>query len=157
LKAIEATLKEDEALLERIRAEQQLISSNPLISPDAKQVQLIASYRAQLDVIAKEMADLATKKTFLTDPAKVAEVDLQMGKLVNQARTLKQELFLATHPLQAELGRWAASFGDTMEQIAKTIEETVGVALQSLNTWITTGKFNLQSFMQSIEQLELKH
>jgi hypothetical protein len=60
------------------------------------------------------------------------------------------------HPLQAQLQSWVNSWGTATQQIGKMIEDTIGRSLQELNTWITTGKFNLQSFMQQIEQLGLQ-
>jgi hypothetical protein len=106
--------------------------------------------------IAAIIQRLQTLRPTITDPAELARVDAMILKMGNDWQTLAQKLAASTHPLQAALQTWANSFGTTMEQIAKTIEETVGAALQSLNTWITTGKFNLQSFMQQIEQLGLK-
>jgi len=156
LKQIEASLKADEAVLEHIKTTQEIISRNPFISADEKTRATIATIRADLLAINKEVADLQAKKSFLSDPAKIAEVDAQIAKMRDQFRLVFAQLQVATRPLQAELGRWAQSFGDTMTQVAKTIEDTVGVALQGLNQWIVTGKFNLQSMMQSIEMLGLK-
>jgi hypothetical protein len=85
--------------------------------------------------------------------------DGELQKLVFHSQQLNQEITKTATPmnqLRTSLTNWANNFGTTMDQVAHTIESTVNTALQSLNTYLVTGKFNAQQLLQSIEMLGLQ-
>src|SRR5215471_886426 len=155
-KDLNELLKEESALLESIRNKQSLISSNPIMSADAKQVALIREYEAEIVAIRAEMQKIASIKGGLTDPAQIEEANKRYQQLGFTLQQDQQKLFAALHPMRTELTAWVNAWGTASHQIATTIEDTIGQSLQALNNWIVTGKFNLQSFMQQIELLGLK-
>jgi hypothetical protein len=153
---LNAALRQGSEILERIRQQQELIKANPFMGADAKQVAMIQQYRAEMDAIVAQMQKLQAMKVGITDPAELERINAETQKLRFTWQQLSLELQGALRPLQSELQTWVNGFGTTMHQLATTIEDTVGTALQGVNQWIVTGKFNLQSMMQSIELLGLK-
>lgn len=151
-----AALREGAMILEKIHEQQELINSAPFMGADEKQISLIRQYRTELQEIQRQLARLQTMKGGVTDPAEIARLNAETQKLQFQWQRITQQLSAALHPIRAELQSWVNSWGTSAHQIATTIEDTIGQALQGLNQWIVTGKFNLQGMMQSIEMLGLK-
>jgi hypothetical protein len=148
--------KEDSILLQQIRANQQLIQQSPFMGADEKQVALLGAYRQELTQIGAQMRQLAAIRGGITDPVQLEQINQQMLRLQTNYTLLQQKIIAGAHPIQAAMQQWVNSFGKAAEQLATTIQETIGAALQGINQWIVTGKFNLQSMMQSIELLGLK-
>ena len=155
-KDLTAALREEHAMLQQIRAEQELTKTAPFMGADEKQVALLREYGAEMAEIEAELARISRLKVGVTDPVEMAQLNAQTLQLQNRWRQIAQEQSALMHPLQAQLQTWVNSWGTAVHQIGTLIEDTIGKALESLNTWITTGKFNLQSFMQQIEMLGLK-
>lgn len=154
-----AVLKEEEALLQRIRQQNQLIQQNPFLSADKKQSTTAANDRAELAALNVEMVKLQnyTKKTPL-DPAEVQQASQKMQEMVFRAQQLRMQIQATSTfggQMRTELQGWANSFGTTAHQIAATIEGTINAALQQFNQLILTGKFNAQALLQQIVQLGL--
>jgi hypothetical protein len=155
-KDLSAAMREEHMTLQQIREEQQLIKAAPFMGADERQVALIQAYRREMDLIVQEYLRLQAMKGGLTDPNQIAQVNAQMSQLDFRWKQIAQEQVAMLHPLQAQLQTWVSSWGTAVHQIGDLIEQTIGKSLEALNTWITTGKFNLQSFMQQIEMLGLQ-
>jgi hypothetical protein len=151
-----AMLREEQTLLQGIRQEQEITAGKAFIGVDQKDAQLLRQYQQELVAVVKAMKDLSATRGTITDPVQLAQADQKMQQLTFHAQQLGQRITQAMHPLQSELQRWANSFGGTMTQVGHTIEQTVGVALQGLNQWIVTGKFNLQALEQQVIMLGLQ-
>jgi chaperonin cofactor prefoldin len=151
-----AALRESHIILQQIRADQELIKGAPFMGADEKSAALIKSYRAEMDQIVADIAKLNALKGGITDPAELARLNGLTLTLTDQWKKLAEQQAALTHPLQAQLQTWVNSWGTAVHQIGTLIEDTIGKSLEALNQWIVTGKFNLQSFMQSIELMGLK-
>jgi len=141
---------------EQIRANQELISKAPFLGADEKQAALMRLYAAEVTQVVNEIERLRREKATLIDPAQIDQVNSKLLDLRKRLAEIRLEMLAGQHSIAASLQAWANSFGKTSEQIAQTIEGTIGAALEGLNQWIVTGKFNLQSMMQQIELLGLK-
>ena len=152
-----ALLRETNALIESLRQKQELIKAAPFLGADEKSAALLSLYRQQLDAIAAAITTMRARMAGGSlDPAELARADAIVQKLVADYKKVQLEVDAINKPIKAHLQEWVNSWGDASTQIAKTIEDTIGQALEGLNQWIVTGKFNLQSMMQSIEMLGLK-
>lgn len=152
-----AALKDAQETLQVIRLQQTLTQGASFMGVDQKDAALLSQYKTELQQVAQQITAIQAQKSGgALDPATLARDNQEMIKLLGTAGQLEQKILAAQKPLQVELQNWANSFGSTMTQVGHTIEQTVGVALQGLNQWIVTGKFNLQSMMQQIEMLGLQ-
>jgi hypothetical protein len=150
-------LRQANTLIQSIRQNQELIKGAPFMGADAKATAELASYQTELKAVQTTIAEIQAKKAGgALDPNELARADAELQKLDFHAKQLAQDITKAQQPLRTELQNWANNFGTTMHQLANTIEQTVGVALQGLNTWIVTGKFNAQQLLQQIEMLGLQ-
>jgi hypothetical protein len=155
-KEITAALREEHATLQQLRAEAELVKTAPFMGADEKQVALLRLYEAQMAQIKNDIAEIARLKGGVTDPVQLAQLNAATVQLDNQWKKLAQDVAALQHPLQAQLQAWVNSWGNATQQIGKMIEDTINKSLETLNQWIVTGKFNLQSFIQSIELMGLK-
>jgi hypothetical protein len=149
-------LKQTATILQNIRQQQELVKGAPFMGADEKSAALLGQQLSELNQVNTAITNLSRIRGGLTDPIEIDKANQEMQKLVFTAQQLGQKIAAAVQPLRSELTHWANSFGTTMHQVATTIEQTVGVALQGLNQWIVTGKFNLQSMLQQVEMLGLQ-
>ena len=150
-------MKQAQTLLQSVRQQQELIKGEPFMGVDAKNLAMLHSYQEEMALIKQQIDAInAMKAGGQLDPEQLARADQESQKLVFTWEQLRQKMEQLQQPLRTSLTNWANSFGSTMDQIGKTIEGTINTALQSLNTWITTGKFNAQQLLQSIIDMGLK-
>lgn len=155
-KELNALLTQGKEELQQIRLQQELIKGAPFMGADEKQAALIRSYADEMARIATLIDQINAKKAGITDPAEIERLTAETQRLRGEWLKLDEQQAAAMHPLQAQLQTWVNSWGTATQQIGKMIENTITKALDEVNTYITTGKFNLQSFMQAIEQMGLK-
>jgi len=155
-KDLNALLREDANLLDAIRQQQSLVKGASFMGMDAKSTAELRLSITEIGQLKAEIAKLDQLKLGHLEPSELEQVNRSLQDARQRVKELQMEVLKLQHPLMAELQNWANSFGTTMQQLGKTIEQTVGTALQSLNQWIVTGKFNLQSLMQQIELLGLQ-
>jgi hypothetical protein len=150
-------LREQQTIIQGIRQQQQLIQGNTGLGPDEKQAALLASYTQEMSALGTMIARLQVEqKNTALDGPQMDQVNQKLQQARFEVQLLGQQMSALLHPAMTELQNWANSFGTTTHQMAATLKETVGAAFQSLNEYIVTGTFNLQSFLQQIELLGLK-
>jgi predicted nucleic acid-binding Zn-ribbon protein len=149
-------MKEYETILQNIRQQQQVTGAQSFIGVDQKDMILLRQYRAEIATVINAMQQQQQKKATLTDPAEIAKANQELQKFSTQYQLLAAKIVTTTHQFQAGLQSWANSFGSTGQQLANTLQQTVGAALQSFNQWIVTGKFNMQQLLQQIALLGLQ-
>jgi hypothetical protein len=156
-KELSAALHELELVMNNIRAENTLISASPFLGMDEKQVALITNTEKQLENLQAELVKLKALQDVLplNDP-QMAQLKVKIATAENEFRKLGQSLVGMTQPINAEMQKWANSFGSTAHQIASTIQGTINASLQSLNQFLVTGKFNAQALLQQIILLGLQ-
>jgi hypothetical protein len=156
-KQLSAALHELEAAMNKVREQQNIISGAPFMGIDDKQVALLNTTVSEMEKLQQVIAKLQTLKSILplNDP-QLAELNVRIQAAEARFTSLGTKLLGLTQPLKAELQNWANSFGTVSQQIGKTIEGTIGVALQSVNQFLVTGKFNAQQLLQQIILLGLQ-
>jgi len=150
-------LRQAETIIQGIHQQQQLIQQAPFMGADERSAALLRSYVAEMQKLQQIMVALRTQQAGGgLDPAQLEQVNQRLQQAGFQLDLLRQKTLALQAPLRTELTNWANSFGSTMTQLGHTIEQTVGVALQGLNQWLVTGKFNAQAMLQQIEMLGLQ-
>jgi hypothetical protein len=150
-------MREESTILQGIRQQQELIQQSSFMGADEKSSALLRSYTAELRALQEVIADIQRQKAGgMLDPAQLAQTDQRLQQANFQLQLLQQKVLALQAPLRAELTNWAASFGSTATQVGKTIEGTIGAALQSVNQFLVTGKFNAQALLQQLIQLGLQ-
>jgi hypothetical protein len=151
------TLSEAQRILQSIRQQQQLIQGAPFMGADEKSAALLRNSVAEMRELERVINDLQRQKAGVAlDPAALDQVNAKLQTAVFRFQQLGQEVAKLQAPLRTELTNWAASFGTTAQQIGKTIEGTIGAALQSVNQFLVTGKFNAQALLQQLILLGLQ-
>ena len=156
-KQLSAALHELELAMNGIRQENALISASPFLGIGQKDISLIDNIERQMVNLQNTIEHLKNLKDVLplNDP-QIAQLKVKIQTAENEFKKLGQTLLGLTHPLGAELQKWADSFGSTTHQIAQTIEGTINASLSSLNQFLVTGKFNAQALLQQIVLLGLQ-
>lgn len=157
--SITPMLRDQMTLLQHIRQTQQLINEAPFMGADEKQRALLASSRQEMQNIAQAIQTTqSTLKGSGLDATQYEQLDQRLQLLRFRFQQLGQDIqkLSVGGSLRAELTQWANSFGDTGQQIAKTIEGTIGASLQSVNQFLVTGKFNAQALLQQLVLLGLQ-
>lgn len=149
-------LKKAQMALEAIRESQKLIAAAPFLGIDART-------RLELQTVVQELQNLKTvrdslisERAGLIDPVQIDRVNQEIQKTDFNIKKLGLDIIALQHPIQASLQQWANSFGSVSTQIAKTIEGSINAALQEMNNWIITGKFNAQALEESLVRLGLQ-
>jgi len=152
-----AAMKELEAALQAVHQQQQLINKDPFLVADQKQQLLISSITQEIATLEAEMAKLEKMKPeAFGDPNKLAEINQKYQEADAKVKLLREDLAGLTQPLRAELTTWVNAWGSAAVQIGHAIEGTIGAALQSVNQFLATGKFNAQQLLQTITTLGLE-
>ena len=150
-------LKQAEIIIQGIRQQQQLIQSSPFMGADEKSVALLKSYTTEMQQLQQIINGLqAQKAAGGLDPAQQEQVNQKLQQTNFEMQSLSQKVLALQAPLRTELTSWANSFGTTAHQIGQTIQQTIGAALQSVNQFLVTGKFNAQALLQQIATLGLQ-
>ena len=150
-------LHELEGALAGVHQAQSLIAAQPFMGIDEKQRELIQSYQQEIVKIQAGIERLnALSATGLLSKPQMAEVATQVQRAGNQIDILRQKVAGLQQDFRKSLQDWANSFGSTGHQLANTLQQTVGAALNSINQFLVTGKFNAQALLQQIILLGLQ-
>jgi predicted nucleic acid-binding Zn-ribbon protein len=156
--AISAELRDQANLLAQIRGNQQLIAGNSFLTPDQKNAQLyplitqeITAMNAQLERDRQLQREASDPQQWQQLQGKIIQARVEIARLVQE-----QQKMSFKGGVLSDLTQWVSSFGTTAHQVANTIQQTIGVALQSLNQLILTGKFNAQQFLEQIANIGLQ-
>ena len=156
-KELSTALHELEMAMNAIRQEQKLISEAPFMGMDEKRLESIKAYEKELANLTYQIDNLRKQKELPgLNEAQLAQINNQLQTAGNRVLDIQQKILGMEAPIRASLQRWADSFGTTFDQIGKTIEESVNTALNSLNEFLVTGKFNAQQLLQEIIKLGLQ-
>jgi hypothetical protein len=153
--ALNASLREQQSLLQAIRQQQQLIAAQPFLGADAKEALTLASMSAELIQIGAAIE--ATKQNLLNsalDPAMHEKLQAQLQKDQFEFDLLKLKIAAINQPLSAELTSWVNSFGTSAHQIAGFIEGSINQALQSTNQLLLDAAFKTGDWRQTVMSLE---
>jgi hypothetical protein len=137
---INASLREQETLLEKIRQQQQLINANPFLSADQKQKLSFLSMTAELaelsHAIEKTKQDITGSAL---DPALHERLQRQLQKDNFAFDQLKIKIKSTTFGGQigAELIQWVNSLGTTAHQVASIITNVLGAAIDGISQGIS--------------------
>lgn len=153
-KALAAAMHDLDSAMARIRQQQNLINSAPFMGIDEKQKSLLASYTAEVGQLETSMKRLEQLKPL--NEAQIAEVNQKLQESKFRLDQIRQAMQGLAQPFRTELVAWANSIGTTAHQVATTIQQTIGAALQSVNQFLVTGKFNAQQLLQQIVLLGLQ-
>lgn len=154
--ALNVQMKEYETILQDIRQQQTVVGEQAFIGVDQKNVQMLQLYREEIVKVINAMQQSSRQRGSLTDPTEIARANQEAQKLAATYQRLSSQIITMQHQFQSGLQGWANSFGSTGQQLANTLQQTVGAALQSFNQWIVTGKFNMQQLLQQIALLGLQ-
>jgi hypothetical protein len=166
-RAINEQLKEQALLLQQIKFEAQLISQNPFLSPDQKEVLTLQNTTKEMAAIGEAIQkdnDLIDKG--IGDPATYERVHAEVIKLSQAWDLLKLKQEAAMEPFRAEMMKWADSFGTVTHQIVdgiKGIEQALSSGLVDALTAVMNGTKSVgQAFkdmalqvVQAIEKIVL--
>jgi hypothetical protein len=155
--ALKEAMKELETAMQGVKQQQQLIQQNPFISADEKEKQSVQSLTQELNNLEAQIQKLETlKASGLLSGPELADVNQKLQQSNFQVKLLQENLSAKQSPYLTDLINWANSFGTTSHQVFTSFKTVADDAFNSLNQYIITGKFNLQSFLQSIELIGLK-
>jgi hypothetical protein len=156
--AVNASLRESSLLLSDIRQKQQLISQDPFLSTEQKQIQLANSYRREQELILLEILKIKlmiAQSEAVGGPKEQAEVDRLTAKLHGlgfeyQALANKVKSLSVGGELRADLTAWANSFGSTMHQVAGIITGTLNVAIAQTAQLLTDAIFRTADWKAAV-------
>lgn len=161
---INELLKQEETTLQKIRQDQEIINKNPVMGAGDKEAALHTASLREQATVETEILKIETEISKLKgigDPQNQAQVE-QLTQKLNALRTQYQLLGFEiqkttfTGAIKSDLQNWVNSWGSASHQIAQTIQQSIGGALQQLNQYIVTGKFNAQALLQQFEMLGLQ-
>jgi hypothetical protein len=154
---ITALLREQGTTLQNIHEQEQLIKETPLLGIDEKNAAMLALYNREMGVLAAQIqATKAAMQNSALDPAQMEQLRQKLQQLEFEFQHLGLKMVGLQKPFQASMVEWANSFGSVGEQAAKTLQQSIGASLQSLNQMLITGKFNAQSLVQQLANIGLQ-
>jgi hypothetical protein len=134
-------MREQAALLQNIRQQQELINQNPFLSADAKQAALLASYTQEMRQLSVMIiATKAAIQNSALDPAQLEQLRGKVQQLTFEYQLLGLKVVGIAQPLKAELAGWVTGFGTAAHQIGQTITGTINAALQGTNQLLLDGR-----------------
>lgn len=153
--AVNASLRQQQTLLQGIQQQQQLIAANPFLSADAKQQLTLAAMSAELLAIAGALAKMKQEQA---GSAIDSETYTRLAPAIQKAQfefnLLQLKIAAINKPLSAELTEWVNSFGTSAHQIAGIIENSINATLQSTNQLLIDSAFRTGDWRQTIIGLE---
>ena len=156
-KQLAAAMTQLEAAMSGVHQQQNLINASPFIGADEKRRREIEALNQDLDRLNKAIANLKQQRDILPlNEAQLQQVNKALQGAGVQVANIRLQLQAQTGPIKAELQKWADSFGNVFQQISKTIESSLNAVFSSFNTWVTTGKFNVQELERSLVLLGLQ-
>jgi hypothetical protein len=158
-KQITADLHDVQAALQSIRQQQELITSNPFLTPEEKQAELLnlalreqALLLKQIEIINRDI-DIAKA---IGDPARVEDLKQRLQQVIATLDLMHLKIATISQPLQAELASYVNAWGTATHQIAGFIEGSINTSLASLNDYLVTGQGNVQQLEQSLAKMALE-
>jgi hypothetical protein len=151
---VSVAIRELETVLQSIRQQQQVISTNPLLGVGEKDQALVKSYTQELQALYAEIAKLTALKAGPLDPGQLTEVNQKLQQANAEVQLLDNKLVGLTHPLQASLAQWVNSFGTAAQQLGKTIEGSINAALQATNQLLLDAVFRTGNWQQTLQGVE---
>jgi len=150
-----AMLREQAALIERVRQQQRLIGANTFLSPDAKQALSLASMTAEMLALSAAIEQTKAKMAGgPLDPVLHERLQAQLQKDQFEFDLLKLKIAAINKPLAAELADWVNNFGTSAHQIAGIIENSINATLQSTNQLLIDSAFRTGDWRQTLVGLE---
>jgi len=158
-KLLAAALHELDAVMAKVRQDQALIAGAPFMGIDEKQTQLLQKAKEEATDLEKELAKLNAIRGGSLGPLnapQLAEVNAKIQNTQFELDKVRQKIEGLQQPMRAFIAQWANSLGPVINQVGDAIKSGVNTALESMNQFLVTGKFNAQQLLQQLVLLGLR-
>ena len=147
--------REQALVLQEVRNAQDIISKNPFLSVDEKQVLLIPLIGSEIQSLNQQIKNgEALMHGGTLDPTQYARVAAEVSNLKTHVTELGFELKKLSFggELQAGLVQWVNQFGSAAHQVASIITGTLNAAISGTSQAITGLIFGTKTWQQAFAQ-----